>query len=866
MNRVYNNAEESTLIPFVFSETDFYMIEFANSRLRFFREDGLLTYAPVTVTSTSVAPHKFDSATLAADIGDEVAFSDYPENYNLNGVVAKITAKVGTVYTVDVAHPALALLATGKVARVYHIASPYNSALAATVKDTPSLDVVYLTCNSVAPYKLVRNDTYDWAFVLVDFQDGPYMPTNETTTTLSLSGTGKATADMTANNLPAPYVTLASTEGVGFEAWKAFDDPEKNTSWTSTTNQTGWIQYKHDAPFVADGYVIYVTHFNADTSYTSKDYAPGSFTFEGSNDGVNFTVLDRQNDYVLYERGKSIFFEIPNVTAYQYYRLDVRECYRNGTIKVSIKSLIIRGAASRSITITASSIVGINNGAGFKATDVGRLIRLRGSDGTWRECKITAYTSPTVVVVDLRGEPFSDKLPVRDFRLGYWSNTTGWPNTACFYQDRLWLGGSTSFPDLLVGSNSGKYENMSPSDSGGVVGDSNAISVRLNSRRLSRIKWIAGGKDGLCLGTGSQEYVVRSNGTDKTISPLSIKADEESARGSSDTTPAVIDKQILYVSRSGRTLREFAYNYEADGYKSPSMSSLASHLGVSPFVQLAYASEPYSIVWGRRSNGTIVGLTYNRDENVVGWHRHRLPNKTVGGVEVDGVVERIAVLPASDQLQDILWMIVKRSVNGATVRYVEKLTKFWDFGMTIEDANYVDCGLRYIGADTDTVYGMGHLEGHDNIYGLADGIPVGPLTVTDAKCTIPVASGNIVLGIGFDAFGETSRLENGAQDGTAQGKTKRIFKVGMMLWDSYGGEVGVYNEQTDTIDYTHITYPTQDASIIETVSLYSGIVSDVTPIAGYEKRGSIAFRRRKEDPLPFIPIAFMPQMETQDGG
>ena len=172
LNRVYNNAERSVLIPFVFSETDFYMLEFANQRVRFFLEDGLLTYAPVSVTAMSTGPFTFTAATLAANIGDEVAFSNFPENYNLNGIVAKITNKVGNVYTVDIAFPALATLTSFKVARVYHIASPYNSTTIQTLQDTPSLDVVYLTNSSVPPYKLLRADTYSWSFQLVDFQDG----------------------------------------------------------------------------------------------------------------------------------------------------------------------------------------------------------------------------------------------------------------------------------------------------------------------------------------------------------------------------------------------------------------------------------------------------------------------------------------------------------------------------------------------------------------------------------------------------------------------------------------------------------------------------------------------------------------------
>jgi hypothetical protein len=865
INRAYKNDEVSALIPFVPTETEFYMLEFANQRVRFFTEDGLLTYAPVAATTTQASPHKFDSATLAANIGDEVAFSDYPEEYNLNGVVAKITAKVGTVYTVDVVHPALPLLATGKVARVYHIASPYTSAVVNTIIDTPSIDVVYLTCATIAPHKLLRNDTYDWAFVKVDFIDGPYLPTNETNTTLTPTTTGKATADMTAANAPAGHVVSGSTEQVGNEAWKAFDNVESATSWRTTANQVGTITYQHPAGFIADGYTVYITHLNDDANYAPKDYAPSTWTFEGSNDGVNYTVLDRRSAFVAYANNKSLFFEIPNATSYTYYRLVVNEVFRSGAVKVSIKSLVIRSTASRTITVNASSAANINNGQGFLAADVGRLIRMRGDDNTWRELLITARNSATQVVCTLRGEPFSSLLPCKSWRLGYWSDTTGYPNTATFYQDRLWFGGSTKFPDLVVGSYVGKYEVMSPTEYDGVVGDSNAIAIRLNARKLSRVKWLVGGKDGLLVGTGSQEYVLRSNGSDKTLSPNNgIKADEASARGSSDAQVAAVDTQVLYVTRSGRTVREFGYSYEVDNYKSPSMSSLASHLGVKPFKKLVYATEPYGIVWCLRDNGTIVGLTYNRDENVVGWHTHNFPDTIVDDVELDGYIESVAVLPSADQLQDMLWIIIRRTVDGQTVRYVEKLTKFWDFGMTIDDAHFVDSALRYQGDATSVVYGMSHLEGRSDLYGIADGVIIGPLTVEDGAVTLPQEAENVIIGIGFEGYGEVSRLENGSQDGTAQGKTKRFNSIAARFWDSYGGEFGVYNEDSRTWEFTPVAYPVADASLVETIQLYSGDVSDIVPVAGYERSGSIAFRRPKGEPVPFIPIAIFPQMDTQD--
>lgn len=857
MADVYDHTKNSALLPFVFSETEAYQMEFCDNRVRFHLEEGLLTRAPVAATMVSTSPFKFTSAALTAQgavVGHEVALGGFSNDYNLNGTVGKITAKVGDDYTINTTHPAKPMLTSISVSLVYSVDSPYSSTDVLGLFVIQSLDVVYLLHPSKPSYKIKRYDTYNWVFEKLRYIDGPYLPVNDTSTKITPSARGVATPVMTANNAPAG-VCFGSSNTASHEFYRAFNDELAKDHWESNVNQSGQIGYQAAAPFVCDGYCIYVAVINNDTTYTSKDYAPSTFTFEGSNDGVNYTILDRQINYVLYDNNKSVFFYIRNDTAYSYYRLNIDNCTRNGPINPRVRSLVLRSNTSTSLTLTASSPAGINNDAGFKASDVGRLIRMQGTDNTWRSLEITAYTSPTVVTAKLLGEPFIGVEPVSNWRMGYWSDTTGYPSRGSFYQDRLWLGGSNLYPDVFAGSVIGSYDEFTQTSAAGEVLDTHAVVGRLNSRRMSRIKWIQGSSKGLLMGTGSQEYVLTSaEGAGKPITPDSAKVEDSSSRGSADTPSVPIDNQVLYVQRSGRTVREFAYNYEVDGYKSPSMSMLSSHLGISPFVNAVYAAEPHSIVWLQRLDGSVVGLTYNRDENVVGWHRHDFSG---------GVVESMSVIPSKDQLQDTLWLVVKRVVQGQTKRYIERLTRFWDFDMTINDAHFVDCGLRYEGPLTQTLYGLQHLEGMDNVYGLADGIPIGPLVVSGGSVVLDQPAANVVVGLGFDAEGETSRLENGAADGTAMGKVKRINYLSVNVWQSYGGEIGTWNEDTQEVEWAPLEYPAK-LDELETITLFNGILGPVTPAPGYEKRGSVFFRRTKDVPLPFNVVALMPQLNVQD--
>lgn len=879
-NPVNSHTEKSALVPFVFSNDQAVILEFASDRIKFHTEAGVQVYTPVAHTLTDDAPFMIVNAPgLGAAAGDDVAIGGYPSNYNLNGIIARITAKVGDNYTLSIPFPALAPLG-GTVARVYHVACTYTEAQRMGLFHLQSVDVMYLLTQSRRPRKLSRYGAYDWRLEDVTFIDGPYLPVNTTSTTLTPAATGNAVPNMTAVDAPSGDVvqsgnrpaTGAGTPFLGrtltynlavANPWYAFDnDNDDLTYWASDQAQEGWIGYSADVPYVCDGYTIFISRENQDTTYIAKDYAPSTFVFEGSNDGVTWTLLDKQQNYVLYENNRSVFFPINNTTAWTAYRLRIFSLTRNGAIEPRIRRLTMRSTASKSFQLAASASTGINKDAGFTSTDVGRLIRLKGSDGAWRSVVITAVAGFNSVTVTLLDDPFLDLTAIREWRLGYWSDTTGWPTCAEFHEDRLWFAPSTEYPDMFAGSVSYDYERFSPTDTFGVVLDTSAVVERLNGRKLAKIVWLASDEKGLVIGTSSSEHVLSANTQDgKGITPTTRRVRNSTQRGSAPIAPVKIDNQILYVQRSKRTLREFAYTYEADGFKSPSMSQLASHLGAKLFAQLAYAAEPFSIVWARCDDGSLVGLTYNREEAVVGWHRHDLAG---------GIIESIAAIPQLDQLQDTLWLVVRRTVGGISRRYIERLTGFADFGATLNSAHYVDCALKYSGAPASTLYNLGHLDG-ENLYGVADGKAFGPVLVYSGAATLPFAASNVIIGLGYDAEVESNRLDNGAADGTAFGKYKRTHKLSLGVWQSWGGEIGVWNEEAyDAVTgepgayvYTKLEYPYREDQLPQP-RLWTGEIFEATPSPGYERKGTVKFRRTKDQPYPLHVLYIAPQMHTQD--
>lgn len=877
------DEQSSTLLPFVYNTEQAKALEFCSDRIRFIDENGIQVYAAQAATVASTTPFKLAIPTLAALVGQQLVLDGFPASYNLNGEIVNIVAVVGTTYTLDRNVPS-SVVTAGTASLVYSVAIDYTEAQRAELRVLQDVDILYLLCGTKQTKKLERYGDYDWRLSDVSYVDGPYMDINETSTTITPSSTGNALVTMTGNTAPSGTASgsgkrnggtavsagatwLGRTYDLGLPAtdyFHAFDDSDE-TYWASSEAQKGTLEITPVAGFACTGYTIYAPLANADVTYLNTDFAPSTWYFEGY-DGAAWVTLDFQENYVAYDNDRTVFFELNNTVVYTKYRLRIINTVRNGQIEPRVRRLVLRSGESAEVTLTASSIVGINRDVGFLETDVGRLLRLRGNDNFWRAFRITEVVSATVVDAILVGTPLLGIAAGREWRMGLWSDTTGWPSTGDFYGDRMWLGPSTSQPNVLCGSVVGLYENFTHVEEDGVVLDDGAIVHYIKSRQLSRIKWIVANERGLIVGTGSQEFSIeKSVSGDINLTQRNIKSNPSTSRGSTSAEPVKVDSRILHVPRNGRTLRELVYSYESDGYVSNNMSRFASHLGAPGLAEQAYAAEPHTIDWIRRGDNSLVGLTYNRDEGVVGWHQ-----QDFAGAEI----ESILVIPQQDQQQDALWMQTRRLVDGVYKRYIEYMTRPWDFGMTLDEAIFVDCAISYEGDDTTTLYGAQHLEGLE-VYGLArngegttespyEYLPFGPIVVDGGKIELDFACNYAVVGLGYESNGEVSRLENGQAEGTAQGKVKRTNEAVILVWDSACGQVGTWDDQTKEFTFEDLEYPA-DYAVAAKVQLHTGMLDPKVLGPGYSMRGSIAFRRAKDTPLPFNVVAVMPKMVGYDG-
>jgi hypothetical protein len=795
---VADSDNKTRLIPFEFSTTQTYMLEFSNLKIRFYKDNGSILEGDKTITGiTQANPAVVTSNSHGYSNGDEVVITAVVGMTEVNSkrfLVAGVTTNTFQLTDKDGTNinstGYTAYSSAGTANKVYEITTPYTTAQLFDIKFAQSADVMYITHPSHEVEKLSRTGHTSWTLADVDFTNGPFQDANTTATTLTPASAGVGT-------------------------------------------------------------------------------------------GVN---------------------------------------------------------------ITASAITGINDGVGWLATDVGRQIYFNSGYAT-----ITARTNSTVAVATIT-TAFANTNPITAWQLGAFSDTTGHPSCVTFFEQRLVFAGTTNQPQAVFFSKSGDYENMD-ANIGGTVADSDAIIYTIASNQVNAIRFMTATRT-LVLGTAGGEFTVSGGGTDSAITPTNILIKKQSNHGAANIDSIAVGNVTLFLQRAKRKIRELAYNFDVDGYIAPDMTILSEHITETGITQMAYQQEPNQIIWGVRTDGELIGLTYQREQEVLAWHRHifggRFGNATItvtdyaniaNGTRIiltkaDGttttftsatssttgkfhtatsnnqtatnlktlidadsdftatvasnvvtitetsplstgfltitslddstrlaktdegkaVCESVAVIP-TDDAEYQTWVIVKRTINGSTRRFVEYINNF-DFTTTDNTTfNFLDSALAYSGSAATTMSGLDHLEGQ-TVSILADGATHPDKTVVSGSITLDRSATDVKIGLAYKSILQTMRLDAGSQNGTSQGKTKRIYEITIRLYESIGVEVG---ESLDNME--RIPFRTSSDPMDEGIPVFTGDKA-VEFRGNYDTDGFIFVRQTQ--PLPLTILSLYPDLQTND--
>ena len=500
-----------------------------------------------------------------------------------------------------------------------------------------------------------------------------------------------------------------------------------------------------------------------------------------------------------------------------------------------------QAATGTNVNITASAVTGINGGAGFQTTDVGRIISFNGG-----KAKITSRSSTTVVVCTIT-TAFTNTNPTAAFNLGAFSDTTGHPSCVSFFEQRLVFAGTKDEPQTLFFSKAGDYENMTT----GTNAD-DAMVYTIASNQVNAIRYMKAVRT-LVVGTTGGEFTVSADGTDASITPTNITIKRQSSFGSANVDAIPAGNAILFLQKAKRKIRELQYNFDSDGYQAPDLTILNETVTDTGINEMSYQQEPGSNIWCVRDDGVLACLTYQRSENVIAWSRH-----IFGGAFGSGraVCESIASISGT-LTEDEVWVIVKRTVNGATKRYVECFSDF-DFDETdANDFKFLDSHLSYSGSATTTLSGLAHLEGQ-TVSILADGAAHANKTVSSGSITLDRSVTKACVGLSYDSILQTMRIEGGAAEGTSQGKTKRISKVVLRLFETVGVKVGPSLTNLELIPFR-----TTSSLLSNPVDTLLSGDKEIEFNDDYNSDGFIFIKQ--DQPLPCSILAIYPTLVTSDG-
>lgn len=440
--------------------------------------------------------------------------------------------------------------------------------------------------------------------------------------------------------------------------------------------------------------------------------------------------------------------------------------------------------------------------------------------------KITGFISARQVnaaVMDALGSAAA----TIDWNMGSWNKAYGFPNCSAFFQDRLTFGGNKKSPHTIWMSRSGDYANFGIEKASGNITDDSAISINLISRNLYKITHLIQSQD-LVILTDGNEWIISGG---ETVTPANITPKIQTARGCNDCEPQSVGNRIVFVQKRGATIRDMGYAYDSDNYTGIDLTLLAKHLiNKKEVIDCTYSQEPDSMLFFVRGDGVILCLTYIREQEVFAWSH----------IVTDGTFD--SVLSVNFGNEDIVYAVVRRTINGEERRYIERFSLISDSD-NAQDYYMLDAGKQYeFETAVEVLTGLEHLKGKE-VKVIADGYLFEPIIVSDAGIiTLPTPCKRAVVGLPYTMKIEQPNFNVDLRDGSMQGRQKTISSVTLRLENSRGGMVGGDFDRMDDIIF-------EEGIDVGETELYTGDKKIDVPAGGFNEEGRVCIQHG--EPYPF---------------
>ena len=469
-----------------------------------------------------------------------------------------------------------------------------------------------------------------------------------------------------------------------------------------------------------------------------------------------------------------------------------------------------------------------------KKTGVFGFIGRASKDDTITATTTLQYYDDKNIGADTEDTPIEHKNP--------FDGSGNYPSQVFFHQQRLGFAATANRPITIWLSRTGDFESMASSVP---PKDDDAIEVTLAATQANRIVWLQPDRNALAFGTEGSEWTLQSS-EGVVLTPSTVSFQLQTTNGGEGTVSALsVGGGVLYVQRGSGAVREFAYNYSADKYLGQDLTILARHIIKDRDITAwAYQQEPYSTLWCVLSDGTFAGLTYMKEQDVIGWHRHT----------TDGSILDVAVIPGAPD--DQVWFLVRRTAGV----FVERLESFFDSD-NLDDAFFLDSALHYSGEAADTFSGLEYLSGR-TVQVFADGGTIDGLTVSaggELKLKSPAKS--VHIGLPYTSRVIPNLPEVQTQQGWTLMHNRKISAVRVRTYRSMSFLAGIAGNLSPIVD-RHI----KGGAFSVRQFFSDGTDLNMETCGGWSSESPLVFEVSSATPLTILAIVTTMDIAPYAGG
>lgn len=473
----------------------------------------------------------------------------------------------------------------------------------------------------------------------------------------------------------------------------------------------------------------------------------------------------------------------------------------------------------------------------WRAADVGSFVRV--NEGLVRITAVGTSSEATGVILSAMSSTVAAPPLAWSIESSAWGGVNGYPRTVTMHDQRLVAAGSENKPQTVWGSRVGDFFDFTLG-----TNDDDAFAFTIAGDQVNRIAYVSSMRN-ILVNTFGGEFSIQG-GIEKPITPTNVRIRPESSHGCKEVRPVTVGKESVFVQRSGRKVRAMGYRYDVDGYASPDLAVLAEHITATGVQGMTYQQEPDLLLWAWLGDGSMVSCTFDRDQQVIGWARH----------QTEGVVESMATIQNGDIEET--WLLVRRTVDGATVRYLEIFDEDWQAVEGGDPWGYtVDCGKEFDSATAVSSVSVPHLIGCE-VDILADGVVQPRQTVPSSGTLILArAASRVLVGLPFTSTIGFLSPAIGVPSGSGKAASKRPVALSLEFLKSIGGEVVSADGMTEKLISRQFGADVLDNPL----QTFTGELS--VSLAGWTK-GRIVIDVNQAQPLPLHLLSATFVLEAND--